>query len=151
MYRKRLNWYNWHELLKYLLTHDQNGLYDFCGHYHNCGRFYCPHSPLISKTGNCYDSSIHIRYIVPSEYSGTVNWGYYSDYYSDVRRSLYTHDDWVRGIVQVWREFVKNRKRDRAARVIQEYAVRWLYNPHREGPSFRRLKRCIEDGSIGSI
>ena len=147
MYRKRLNWYNWNEFLKYLLTHDINDLHELCGHYHNCGRFVCPHSPLISKTGNCYDSSIHIRYIEQSKYSGASNWCLNID----IRRSLYTHNDWMRGIVQVWREFVINRKRDRAARVIQEYAIRWLYNPHREGPSFRRLKRCIGDGSIGLI
>ena len=135
MYRNKLNWYNWNEFLKYLLFNDINDLSELCVNYHFCGLIFCPHSPTLMKIGNEYTADIQIRYIIRTTRRRRLHYS--------LRKSIYTHKDWILGFVTHWREITRNRKRNRAARLIQEHVVRWLYNPHTEGPMFKKLKASI--------
>lgn len=56
-------------------------------------------------------------------------------------------DSWLRPFAQHWRSIARERARVRrecAARLIQEWVVRWLYSPRVPGPMFLKLKNKLE-------
>lgn len=56
-------------------------------------------------------------------------------------------NSWLRPFAQHWRRVTQERVREKkecAARLIQEWVVRWLYSPRVPGPMFLKLKNKLE-------
>lgn len=134
MHRRRLNWFNLRKLYDYLLAKWSSHIDRLPGSLrHRNPYMRLPAKTKIAKSWLNGDLIIEVNPGILT----TID-----------KKKCYTRSNWLRDIVHCWRYWAK---RNAAARVIQRHVVPWLYNPHKEGPMFRKLKACIESGSIGTI
>lgn len=92
------------------------------------------------------DTSILKLTFIQSGKSVVVEWTVYGnvntpDYYARKGRNQYDSGVWLKGILRRWLRAAKLRRSKRVLRgFVNDYVIPHLYDPHREGPMFIKLK-----------